>query len=239
MLTLIINDAEYCLQYEILRDEKLIRFFECDSRKLSAEFLPRQLSEDCVKLGIQHRDFDRIAAVNGPGNFMGLRITSSFCSALARCGNSEQAGLDYMECLAYNCSSPDKVIHVLTKATRNAVHYAVFQCDPHGIPMRLRQTQLVSSKEELQLVSLDDIFIGSGCGQLGVDGQPAENPLPASLQQACEKARWGHADIVPVYVKLCDALQNFDAISEKQGLIPSESRSVLEETMQAKNIVRQ
>ena len=239
MLTLIVNNAEYRLQYAILRDGEAIHFFECDSRKLSAEFLPRQLSEDCSGLGLRPGEFSRIAAVNGPGNFMGLRITSSFCAALARCCNAFQAGLDYMECLAHNCEAPHRAIHVLTKATRSSVHYAMFRCDRHGTLSRIEQTRLISSPGDIRMLSAEDVFIGSGCEQLGFTGSKPENPTPASLQRACENALWERSDIVPVYIKLCDALQNFDAISEKQGFDLAQSRCFLDETMQSKVIVRQ
>lgn len=124
--------------------------------KASTEFLIPAIDKACQKLGISINDINHIAAVIGPGNFMGIRLTAVTAVALKRVlpKHSLLAPINYMQCLAQNLSvlsdyatqyvhlqkndiqSIDlltllrnikgKVVRVITTATKNSVHLCDF-----------------------------------------------------------------------------------------------------------------
>lgn len=112
-LYLTINTAERLTQFLISRvvinknqdtSSEILYSQMSEQVKASTEFLIPALDEACQKLGISIHDISHIAAVTGPGNFMGIRMSAVTVSALMRVlpKRTVQTPLNYMQCLALN-----------------------------------------------------------------------------------------------------------------------------------------
>ena len=58
-----------------------------------------------------------------------------------------------------------------------------------------------------------------------------DNPSIDALYRMTKQANWQKEDIVPVYLKECDALQNLDSIATQQGRNPQEAHAELNRIM--------
>lgn len=107
---------------------------EWQAQSQGAELLAPALDHafSALKLGAEH--IGRLAVVNGPGGFTGLRLAIVTAAALARRGNILQAPLPYMPLLASQAGimqtafgpAPASEIWVATHARRNLVHMQGF-----------------------------------------------------------------------------------------------------------------
>lgn len=142
MSTLICNAAEGLLQILLVRDNAVLCAQEWPAPTRSTEILAPALAHMLQELGMTPRDISRIACVNGPGSFTGIRLVLSTAAALRRALGASLAPLDYMQALALSASlhlqdlpSPPPtppasgIVWVLTHARRNLVH-----CQPFSLP---------------------------------------------------------------------------------------------------------
>jgi universal bacterial protein YeaZ len=132
-LTLVLNAAEGILQIAIADDENLPLFgaaITAPSR--GVEVLTFSLESALTLLGKKPTDISRVAAVQGPGSFTGIRLTATTAAGLARSVAARQAGLNYMHCLAGQCepflrlAPVGAVLWVLVRARRDLVYIQAF-----------------------------------------------------------------------------------------------------------------
>lgn len=100
MNTLICNAAEGLLQIALLREHEVLCAQEWPAPTRSTEILAPALAHMVQELGMTMHDISRIACVNGPGSFTGIRLVLSTAAALRRVTKASVAPLDYMEALA-------------------------------------------------------------------------------------------------------------------------------------------
>lgn len=248
MLSLILNAAERRVQFLFVKDKDFLYAEEFAPKQGGTDLLITHIQAACKKIGYRAKDITHIASVAGPGNFMGIRLTMSISSALARSLNPEgevlQAPLDYLQCLAANVHAKQgEIIRVLTSGTRETVHMNDFCINADNIPMPLFETKLISFEACLQSVKAQapHYILGSGADFLREETSLASfllpvdynNPFPSSLQRLTEYAQWENKDIAPIYLRECDAIQNLDHIANMQGVDPAKAHSKLHALLEA------
>lgn len=248
-LTLILNAAEKRLQFLLLQENTLLYAEESEPQKNGADSLLPHLDTACRELGFTPAMISRIAAAAGPGNFMGIRLTATIAGALCRtdyngqpAAQKLQAGINYMQALAFNCFAKDgAVIHAVTAGTRELVHSQCFKYTDN-IPVPLTELKLIPFAALADTAC--DFCLGSG-----IRSEKAANALknhsacilPAAFDSpslnsliAClPLCTWQREDISPIYLKECDAIQNLPHIAKMQGRTPEESRQELERLLKA------
>ena len=132
-LTLALNAAENILQIAIADAENCPLFgatITAPSR--GVEVLTFSLESALTLLDKTPADISRIAAVQGPGSFTGIRLTATTAAGIARSVTARQAGLNYMDCLAEQCESflslapAGTVLWILVRARRDLVYIQAF-----------------------------------------------------------------------------------------------------------------
>ncbi len=237
-IILILNACEKRVQFILMEDETLLLAEETEPQKGGTDNLLLSIQNACQKVSISPKQIKKIASVQGPGNFMGIRLTATIAAALARANQALQAGLNFMELLAYNfVGKENEKIHILTPATKDLVHSQVFTYNS-TIPHAVSELQLIPFSQ-IPHISCDYIA-GSGVRNDKINkaslpffvlpkqfDAPSTNALCAYIK-TCQ---WQKNDISPIYLKECDAIQNLKHIAEQQGRDPNETRQELEKLL--------
>lgn len=254
LLTLTINAAEKQVQFLLTQDQTMHYAESFTPKKGGMDLFMSSLQEACRKIDCLPTDIGRIACVVGPGNFMGIRLSLTTVSALSRAISNTviQAPLDYLQCIACNFHGKDgERIRVITNATTDSVHVNDYEYKDF-FPHALGNTRIVSlddivsspDKNISNSISFGDIvpdyIVGSGVRtHFDSISKHAVNILPShfdaptshSLWRMTMHATWQTADIIPMYLKECDALKSFDHISSLLGNDPHEAREKLHRIM--------
>ena len=249
-LTLILNTAEKRVQFALCENGLLLCAQDWLAQRGGTELLAPALREACSRLGVTPAAIRRIACVAGPGNFTGLRIGLTTAAGLARALNAKQAGLNYLQCLA--ASAPARrgeTILVLTNARRGLAYGARFTADEHGVPQptgRIFLLPLPPLPEGTDL-GAPDFVVGSAlvsnvdCLKAALpetarlllrDSAPAPAAL-AGMERLIDWDAQDGSDIVPLYMRDCDAVENLDAIARAQGRTPALVHEELERLTRA------
>lgn len=248
-LTLILNAAEKRLQFVLLEGETLLHAEECEPQKNGADNLLPQLDKACRSLGFTLGHISKTAAAAGPGNFMGIRLTATIAAAMCRtpvqsadAAPKMQAGINYMQALAFNCSAQDgAVIHAVTPATKELVHSQCFRYE-NGEPLPCGGLTLIPFARLGDIAC--DLCLGSGLrtekalaalqnSKAAVLPARFDSPSINSLIACLKYCTWQKTDISPIYLKECDAIQNLPHIAQMQGRNPEESRQELKRLLRA------
>lgn len=238
-LELILNAAEGVLQILVTEDEQILCAQEWHRSERATEILAPALAELAVSLGIAWSDLRRIACVRGPGSFTGIRLTLATAAALRRCGRAQLAGLDYMQALATTAVMRRGMLYgghvwVLTHARRDLVHCQPFVSYGPAIPAQpLRPVELCTPAHAVAAIRADGadrvLVCGTGLRRNAAACAPLESPpavvcqpgcVHASAEALCLLARHGDyapADIEPLYVRPCDAVDNLPDLARRQG----------------------
>ncbi|MDR2503062.1 MAG: tRNA (adenosine(37)-N6)-threonylcarbamoyltransferase complex dimerization subunit type 1 TsaB [Deltaproteobacteria bacterium] len=217
------------------------------------ELLVPALDQAMRALGLAPRHLGRVAVVNGPGSFTGLRLTTVSAAALARALGLTQAALPYLPLLAaaacpYCAPPPEKEtqLWVITHARRDLAHRQVFSADT-----ALRELSPLSALRpheiaaELRAAPGPVWLLGSGLSRSrtfferaleGVQGlrmlPPAfDHPSPAFLLRkalALPSAAYAVRDIAPLYARPSEAEENLPHIAAKLGLDPQTAQNRLD-----------
>ncbi len=243
-LTLILNTAEKRVQFALCENGAMLCGEDWLAQRGGTELLAPALREACSKLGVTPAAIRRIACVAGPGNFTGLRIGLTTSAGLARALNAKQAGLNYLQCLAACAPArPGEEVLALTNARKGLAYVARFRADENGVPQPLGHTFLLALPPLPENIDLGspDFVIGSA---LTSNLDCLKNALPSArlligyaaptleALTAMERCiNWDDqtgADIPPLYLRDCDAVENLDAIARAQGRTPEIAHQELE-----------
>lgn len=236
-LTLVINTAEKHVQFVLAEGGVPVCSQTWLARQGGTEILVPAIRDALKKTGHAFGDIARIACTAGPGNFTGLRIGITTASGLTRATGAVQAGLDYLQVLAFGAMArPGETVAVMTNARKGLAFRQVFRIGPSGIPAaesdisllpvppfpegfepgtpdRILGSAVTSNREYMESVFPAGSMLDAS----------ADIPSAAALMRAASLIRWEDADgsdIAPRYLRDCDAMDNFTAISKAQGRTP-------------------
>lgn len=241
-LTLLLNASEKRLQFVLLQEDVLLHAEESEPQKNGSDTLLPHIKQICRQLGTHPSRIKKIAAVAGPGNFMGIRLTATIAGAFCRANDGMQAGISYMQALAANCFAKEgEIIHIVTSGTRELVHSQCFQWI-NGTVQAITDLQLIPYAE---LAAIPCTY----CFGSGIRSEKAQeilknhtclclpshfdSPGINSLIQCLQSVTWQKKDISPIYLKECDAIQNLPHIAKLQGRDPIKTRQELDRLLNA------
>lgn len=250
MITLILNAAEGRVQFVLARTEaapgafplRLLGHETLDAPSRGTELLPPALADMLRRLELTPADIDRIACVRGPGSFTGLRLVLSFAAALRRGCGAQLAGINYLHALCaslHHLPGLPSFRRVITHARRDLVHLQDFEVSDAEITP-LNEPEMVSLSSALDGVPHGGgLLLGSGytrnrvlldkaltrSGLIAV--RDLEHPSPEALLVLASQAPYGSADLDPLYLRPCDAVDNLPHIARKRGQCPDEAHQQL------------
>lgn len=239
-LTLLLNASEKRLQFVLLQEDILLHAEESEPQKNGADTLLPHIKQICRQLNTHPSRIKKIAAVAGPGNFMGIRLTATIAGAFCRANNGMQAGINYMQALALNAYAKEgEIIHIVTTGTRELVHSQCFQ----WVNSTLQACTALKLIPYAELAAIPCNY----CYGSGIRSERAQNilkdhlclpqhfdsPSINSLIQCLQTVTWQKQDISPIYLKECDAIQNLPHIAKLQGRDPIQSRQELDRLLGA------
>lgn len=128
-LTLALSAAEGMLEIGIAdADGRMLFGSLIDAPSRGVEILAPAIESAFTLIGRDIAETERIAVVRGPGGFTGIRLATTTAAGLARATGAQQAGLDYMDCLARQCLpylsavAADAQLWILVRARRDLVY---------------------------------------------------------------------------------------------------------------------
>lgn len=142
-LTLALNTAEGILQIAFAGENgHLVYSLQIDAASRGVEIMTPALESALAMLDARASDIARIAVVNGPGSFTGLRLAVTTAAGLARAVGALQAPIGYMPLLALqslpfsSIAGEEAHIWILARARRDLVYIQAFarsSADAHGL----------------------------------------------------------------------------------------------------------
>lgn len=210
----------------------------------SIRFLTPGLKAMLDEFDVGVEAIEKIACVNGPGSFTGLRLTLAAAEGIAAANNLPMAGVDYLPLLA---SGPAPLIsgtlHVLTYARRGLVYLQSFSA-PDFTPLNTleslalkdaasRMTELGSTAHLMGsgIRKNRDFFAGLADTQENYTllDQQWDNPSSEILLEAAGNGDFSEMSIDPVYVRVTDAEENLPQFALKRGMDPVKAQKRLKE----------
>ncbi len=217
------------------------------------EILPAALEGVFKSLEMRPSCLGRIACVQGPGSFTGIRLALTLGAALKRTTGAALVGINYLQAVAATgtrCLRADQpcVLRILTHARRGLLHRQDFLYGGavQAAPQACSSPEMVSLEAALEDCPADrSTWIwGSGVTR-NAETLLARLPegvrrLDAPDSPSAEALLWLglHAeatlkDLEPLYLRHCDAVDNLASIAEKSGRNPEEARARLETLLSA------
>ena len=247
-LTLVLNAAEGLLQIVLAEQGgRVLCAQDWDAPVRSTEILAPALHQMWQGLALSPEHIGRIACVNGPGSFTGIRLTLTTAAALRRVVGAGVAGLDYMQALALTAGQalacPEgQPLWVLTHARRDLVHWQCFGWHNHAAlvlaPVALASPAAVAAQAEQ--APLPPLLVGSGVARNAAAltactcPKAPLAPSHSALLHLAGQAQYSQSDIEPLYVRPCDAVDNLPRMAERQGICPEEAQHTLESLLAVK-----
>lgn len=212
------------------------------------ELLAPALDSALRALKLTPRHIGRVAAVNGPGSFTGLRLSIITAAGLARGLRAQQAGLPYLPLLAAQAAENRAAFNpgdtselwAVTHARRGLVHAQGFNpsmgaaLDPVSgiLVLGLEEAAaLLGGRSVLAFgsgVSNNRGFFAAALPSARLLSPSFDQPSPPFLLRAALAAEYGEADIAPLYARRSDAEENLAHIAARLGLDPEAASRRLE-----------
>lgn len=252
MNTLILNASEGRIQILFVRENELLCAQEWSAPSQGTELLTPVLADTFRRLGLRPSDVSRIACVVGPGSFTGLRLVLTTAAAFRRATGAAVAPLNVLQALAtsvpFGALFPRKGmrVRVITHARRGLVHGQDFLFGPgSSVPVPVnepamweiaaacggeRPDVMFGSGVVRNLQQLHELFGVPAPLFLTVPVQPSPQAL-LDLTLALPESAWVHADLEPLYLRPCDAVDNLASIAAKRGQAPEAALAQLEELL--------
>lgn len=251
---LILNAAEGALHIILTHDEELVCAQHWGRNDRATEILAPALADMARICGIRPRQLRRIACIRGPGSFTGIRLVLTTAAALRRTAPGLQlAGLDYLQALATSAAMERRLsyatpIMVLTHARRNLVHFQAYTSYGWSIPAQPAEAvRLCTPEDALERIVTDSahsVVCGSGLQRNPrLLEQLAARPeilcldqlrLPSvdALRLLARHGDYAHADLDPLYVRPCDAVETLPQLAQRMGRDALEARTELRRLLQ-------
>lgn len=251
---LVLNAAEGRVQTLLLREGDILCFQDWSAPSRGTELLTPLLADAFQRTGVAPADIGRIACVAGPGSFTGIRLALATAAALRRATGARLAPINALQALAAGlppallARGGIRRIRVLTHARRGLTHGQDFlpaepsqSTEPPQPPHPIGEPAMLLVEGALSDPA-PDLVIGSGVarnldflrehaprGTLILPGV-CEQPTPAALAAvtlALPETAWRDADIEPMYLRPCDAVDNLSSIAAKRGDDPAQAHAEL------------
>lgn len=255
-LTLVLNASEGLLQLILADEATMLCRQEWDAPTRSTEILAPALRQMLSGLGLAPAHVGRIACVRGPGSFTGIRLILATAAALRRTTGARTAGLDYLEALARGAGrlslppQAGQAVWVLTHARRDLVHARRFVWQAGGRPAASGPVELLPPAEAAARIAQDGsaglppVVLGSALERNGETLRQAcpdarfapdglRHPDCRDLLSLAQEAGYANADIEPLYVRPCDAVDNLPHLAARQGMAPEDAEAALERMLHA------
>jgi tRNA threonylcarbamoyl adenosine modification protein YeaZ len=214
----------------------------------AVRFLAPGIRQMLAALGLSAKDIRRIACVNGPGSFTGLRMSLALAQGLAAATGAELAGLNHLELLACEAAQTLEAnagaVAALVWSRRGQVYAQAFQ-HGGGRPAPLEPPQV------LALTALPEFFatlprplhlLGGGLRRNlpffaelaghdpGLRLLPAhfDAPRASALLDLASSASYATQALEPVYLRASDAEDNIAAIAAGRGLSAADAQAILD-----------
>jgi len=153
---------------------------------------------------------------------------------LRRLGGARLAPLDGLATLAYEAARcldlpTGTMIAVATHARRNLLHTECFCLGEEGAMHSSAPIALSSPSSFFEGLSPGSVLVGNVCsryaslcasfaGEKDLKLVKRERPSCEALVLAARFAHFDTADLEPLYVRSCDALDNLDHLASRQGM---------------------
>ncbi|WP_051363960.1 tRNA (adenosine(37)-N6)-threonylcarbamoyltransferase complex dimerization subunit type 1 TsaB [Oleidesulfovibrio alaskensis] len=262
-ITLVLNAAEGRLQVAAgnacadgTQQAGLLFSFEMTVPRQGTEILAPAIQDAMKRMRVSMQQIGRIAVVNGPGGFTGLRLALSTALGMARALNVPCAGVSYTAALAADaaavlhaadCGSP--LLWAVLHARRDQVMVQGFRPDNTGTAVPLHPVTTFGVADACshmaavtQSCGCKACLFGSGvqrnaeaiCRHLTAAGishslLPARfsHVRPEALLAATADAVWSHEPVEPEYVRGCDAEENLPRMAAARGMQPEKAVEAL------------
>lgn len=254
-LMLILNGAELELQIMLAAredDEEPFEMLSCQSLRIPGQtvaFMVPAIEGMLSLFGFSASDIKKVACVNGPGSFTGLRLALAAATAIAEVNKAPIAGLEYLPLLASGpCSFIDAPLWTVTHARRGQVYIQGFNpADDKGTPQPPITPPLPVTVEEAARVMAEKtpgkIYLaGSGlrknrnffrefsAARMDAVFLPKifDTPTPAALLDGAVNADYSLDPPDAMYLRGSDAEENLSMITGKRGISEEEARRKLD-----------
>lgn len=224
MYILSLDSTAVAASVALCDDERLLALTTIENGNTHSETLLPLIEQTLDRFGLRPHDMGLLACSVGPGSFTGVRIGVSTIKGLGFGTDIPCIGVSTLEALAYNLIGFDGLICPVMNARRNQVYNALFECRD-GMMTRLcddRAIALAELDEELSKRGERPVYlVGDGyelsCRQLTkseslfrptpvvLRAQNAYSVAQIALRSFCEGVRTTHAELVPVYLRPCQA----------------------------------
>lgn len=245
-LELLLNAAEACLQIILSDNGKLIYAGQWHKPERATEILASALKSIFASLDLSVVQLRRIGCIKGPGSFTGIRLTLATAAGLRRACQAKVGGMDYLQALATSVAVQRGLLYgntvwVITHAKRNLVHCQPFVSYGPEIPAQPLDKVILCTPDLAmsRILEMPGHVCGSGIGRYpekfhvadhdtndyaersfrhGIVLMPdlADPDIRAMLLLG-RHADYFSDDLLPLYVRECDAIDNLPELAQKHG----------------------
>ncbi len=204
-IILAIDTSQKACSITLCRGEKLLGESSRMLVRGHAEHLLPMIDALLAEHALDYNNIDRLAVINGPGAYTGVRIGVAAARGLALAGKIPCLGFTSLEVAVSNVHVADGSILSTVAGRGDTVFGQRF----------IKKEKQISAQGEGCSISLDeamsfevDHIIGSGRVQLGLDGELSSYHMPNcfDLSQLALKAEPGLHPAEPTYFRAADAL---------------------------------
>lgn len=223
MYILSLDSTAIAASVALCDDERLLSLTTVENGNTHSQTLLPLIEQTLSRFELHPHDVGLLACSAGPGSFTGVRIGVSTIKGIGFGSDIPCLGVSTLEALAYNLIGFDGLICPVMNARRNQVYNALFECRD-GVLTRLcddRAIALSDLDRELSEKGCPVYLVGDGYElshrQLTQSApllrttpvvlrvQNAYSVAQVALQFYRAGVRTSHSELVPVYLRPCQA----------------------------------